>query len=93
MHPRFAKATNSLDASYKALVKMKPVTIGSMPKEMPARGIYLFSEEKKHLYIGRSNKLHKEASPALWNASDGSICISIGSRGYGFRKAELQKRR
>lgn len=59
MHPRFAKATNSLDASYKALVKMKPVTIGSMPKEMPARGIYLFSEEKKHLYIGRSNKLHK----------------------------------
>jgi len=59
MHPRFAKAANSLDASYKALVKMKPVTIGRMPKDMPTQGIYLFSEGKNHLYVGRSNKLHK----------------------------------
>jgi hypothetical protein len=59
MHPRFSKAVSSLDTSYKALVKMKPVTIGTMPKGMPTCGVYLFSEGKKHLYVGRSNKLHK----------------------------------
>lgn len=59
MHPRFVRATRSLDASYKALMKMKPVNVASMPKGMPTRGIYLFSEGKKHLYVGRSNKLHK----------------------------------
>jgi predicted GIY-YIG superfamily endonuclease len=59
MHPRFAKASNSLDLSYRMLMKMKPVTIGTMPKDMPTQGVYLFSEGKKHLYVGRSNKLHK----------------------------------
>jgi hypothetical protein len=91
MHPRFAKAANSLDSSYRALLKMKPITIAKTPKDMPAQGIYLFSEGRKHLYVGRSNKLHKRPPP-LRNASDGSIRVPVSPGGYGFPKAKLQER-
>ncbi|MGD1149342.1 MAG: GIY-YIG nuclease family protein [Thermoanaerobaculaceae bacterium] len=38
---------------------MKPVTFSALPRLMPDRGIYLFSEKGKHLYVGRSNHLRQ----------------------------------
>ena len=36
---------------------MKPVSVATLPREMPKAGIYLFSEGSKHLYVGRTNTL------------------------------------
>jgi hypothetical protein len=36
---------------------MLPVKVCALPKMMPARGIYVFTEGEKHLYVGRSNRL------------------------------------
>ena len=38
---------------------MEPVTRQQLPREVPARGIYLFSRGREHLYVGRSNNIRK----------------------------------
>jgi hypothetical protein len=59
MHPKFAEVANSLHPSFERLTSMRPVTIDTCPKDMPRRGVYLFSEGSKHLYVGRSNRMHQ----------------------------------
>ncbi|MFN9809150.1 MAG: hypothetical protein ACK6CU_05890 [Deltaproteobacteria bacterium] len=55
MDPRFAALIESLEPKRRALLEMTPVTFGRLPREIPARGIYLFSEGDEHLYVGRTN--------------------------------------
>lgn len=38
---------------------MKPVSVVTLPKELPLSGVYLFSEGEKHLYVGRTNTIRK----------------------------------
>lgn len=59
MHPIFKAYIDSLEPSFQKLLKMTPVTVSSLPKEMPLSGIYLFSESDTHLYVGRTNTLRK----------------------------------
>lgn len=35
---------------------MSPVTVASLPTDVPSHGIYLFSEHEHHLYVGRTQK-------------------------------------
>jgi signal transduction protein with GAF and PtsI domain len=37
---------------------LSPFTTETLPRGMPKSGIYLFSEEADHLYVGRSNRMH-----------------------------------
>lgn len=57
MNKRFANLIESLHPSLAALLAMKPVTSATLPRSTPRSGIYLFSERRKHLYVGRSNRL------------------------------------
>ena len=41
---------------------MKPCKPLFLPDSMPTAGIYLFSENGRHLYVGRSNKIRKQLS-------------------------------
>ena len=59
MHPKFAAVVKSLEPKFRLLMRMKPVRYGALPKEMPLCGIYLFSDGKKHLYVGRSRSIRK----------------------------------
>ena len=36
---------------------MRPVNARSLPTVLPARGIYLFSEGDRHMYVGRTNRM------------------------------------
>lgn len=36
---------------------MPPITNGKLPHDMPSGGVYLFTEERRHLYVGRTNDL------------------------------------
>ena len=57
MNPHFAEVIEGLDPSFRRLLAMEPVTPVSLPKGMPKEGIYLFSEDRKHLYVGRSRDI------------------------------------
>lgn len=57
MNKRFATLIESLHPSLTALLAMKPVTSSTLPRAAPRSGIYLFSEGREHLYVGRSNRL------------------------------------
>jgi len=57
MNKRFAEMIESLEAQYRSLIGMTPIKYGAFPRKMWKRGIYLFSEADKHLYVGRTNRL------------------------------------
>jgi hypothetical protein len=59
MNQKFRELLGSLEPKYQALVSMQPVRFGSLPRVMPERGIYLFSEGAQHLYVGRTNGIRK----------------------------------
>ena len=49
---------------------MTPVSVPSLPREMPSAGIYLFSEGDKHLYVGRTNRLRERLQEHCQPGSD-----------------------
>jgi hypothetical protein len=59
MNQAFAVLVESLEPKFQALISMPPVRYGDLPRLMPERGIYLFSEGADHLYIGRTNRMRK----------------------------------
>lgn len=59
MHPVFREYIESLEPSFQKLLNMNPVTVATLPREIPMSGIYLFSEDSVHLYVGRTNTIRK----------------------------------
>ena len=57
MNQHFAEVVETLDPSFHRLMAMDPVTPISLPKRMPKEGVYLFSEDREHLYVGRSKDI------------------------------------
>lgn len=59
MDETFRKFIESLEPSFQKLMKMGPVSVASLPMDAPQSGIYLFSENGRHLYVGRTNTIRK----------------------------------
>lgn len=58
MNETFARHVEALHPSYERLVAMTPFTFAQLAQQvLPARGVYLFSEGERHLYVGRSNDI------------------------------------
>lgn len=57
MHPLFTQVIESLHPTYEKLINMQPVSNGMFPKNVPRKGVYLFTENGKHLYAGRTDNL------------------------------------
>jgi len=57
MHPTFSGLLDGLHPKFEQLIALTPCTAGKFPKNMPKRGVYLFSEGEVHLYVGRSNTI------------------------------------
>ena len=55
MHPRFAAVADSLHGSYERLVASAPMAAGHRWPREKVRGVYLFSEAERPLYVGRTN--------------------------------------
>jgi hypothetical protein len=64
MHPKFAALADSLHPSFIKLIDCPPHTGRvRLPLGMPRCGVYLFSEDSDHLYVGRTDRLrdrHRE---------------------------------
>ncbi|MBK9002180.1 MAG: GIY-YIG nuclease family protein [Myxococcales bacterium] len=59
MDDKFKGVVESLDPKHRALLAMPPVTYATLPKKVPERGVYLFSEPDRHLYVGRTNRIRR----------------------------------
>jgi hypothetical protein len=59
MNERFRKLVEPLEDSFQELMSMEPVAVASLPREMPSSGIYVFFENDRPLYVGRSGRLRQ----------------------------------
>jgi len=59
MDARFRELVDSLEPQYQKLLAMQPLKYRALPRQLPSRGIYLFSEGPRHLYVGRTNRLRQ----------------------------------
>jgi hypothetical protein len=59
MNPNFQQLVESLEPRYRALLASSPFKYSSLPRPLPKRGIYLFSDGGQHLYVGRTNHLRQ----------------------------------
>ena len=59
MNDNFRAHIETMQPSFESLLDMCPVTVSSLSRDVPSRGIYLFSEGERHLYVGRSNRIRK----------------------------------
>jgi hypothetical protein len=57
MDAKFVLLVETLAPKLELLLGFKPLHYGELQRNMPQSGIYLFSENGRHLYVGRSNKL------------------------------------
>jgi hypothetical protein len=55
----FAEHADQLPKLLAALLKCQPARPNRLPRELPRRGVYLFSEKGHHLYVGRSRTLRR----------------------------------
>lgn len=56
MDNSFRELIDGLHGKYLELVSMQPVTIDTTPDNCPVGGVYLFTENGKHLYAGRTKR-------------------------------------
>lgn len=59
LHGIFKARLRELEAKRRELVSMRPTTRDALPRVMPKQGVYLLSEDGRHLYVGRSNGIRK----------------------------------
>ena len=60
MNTHFRGLIESLHSQFESLTSMQPVTIDSAPKDTPKGGVYLFSNDGQHLYVGRTKRSIKD---------------------------------
>lgn len=62
MNRRFRSVVERLDSSFRELLAVRPSRPLALPHDVPTAGIYLLSEDRRHLYVGRSNRVKKRLS-------------------------------
>jgi len=73
---------------------MPAVSPIDLPPKMPQRGVYLLSEGKKHLYVGRSNDIKKRigrhSRPGATHRM-ASFAFRLARESTGYPKASYKK--
>ena len=59
MDAKFREMIASLAPKFETLIHMHPLKYGNLPRHMPPKAVYLFSDGPTHLYIGRTNRLRQ----------------------------------
>lgn len=87
MNETFRQHIEQLHGGYEALLEMEPVTLATLPKEMPKSGVYLFSEDGSHLYVGRSKSLRRRLCYHCSAANDAPFAFKLAREQTGSLKA------
>lgn len=97
MNPRFKALLETLEANYRKLLMMRPATASDIQSNTPVGGVYLFSEDEKHLYAGRTRRpIHERVRNQFGaNPSAASFPWLIARRTTGraatYRKGKSRK--
>ncbi|MGB8221081.1 MAG: GIY-YIG nuclease family protein [Polyangiales bacterium] len=61
MDPKFASLVEQLDRNHQALLAARGFNYDALPlsRDIPDRGIYLFTEKSRHLYVGRTTRIRR----------------------------------
>lgn len=59
MNEVFQTHVDAMEPALKTLLEMVPISGSHLPRDIPLRGIYLFSDGDQHLYVGRSNRIRQ----------------------------------
>ena len=87
MNDMFRRHVEQLNAKYESLLAMAPTTFGSLPRDIPTSGIYLFSEGNSHLYVGRSKRLRHRLHYHCSSAKDAPFAFKLAREQTGNLKA------
>ncbi|SED40713.1 hypothetical protein SAMN05444161_3139 [Rhizobiales bacterium GAS191] len=96
MDQKFARLVERLHPSFLKLKDCPPL---SAPKDMPKQGIYLFTENGRDLYVGRSNAIpdrysaHRRLSSGENTAAFAFIlaCETVGRGKAAYKKEGSRK--
>lgn len=92
MDDKFKTLIDGLHKKYQTLVSMPPITIDTTPDNCPVGGIYLFSEDGKHLYAGRTKrKIKTRLKGHVSKAKDCPFAWHIARENTGIKKATYKK--
>lgn len=91
MNRKFASRVEMLAPKLKKLLAMKPLRYGQLPISMPEKGVYLFSEGRNHLYIGRSNVLRKRYYRHFLSRSGATFAFLMARKETGRLKRAYRK--
>jgi hypothetical protein len=68
MHDAFKLYVDALHPAFERLISMEPMKLTALPKNLPTRCVYLFSEGNEPLYVGRTdhfrNRMRQHSIPA-----------------------------
>lgn len=90
MQELFNTYINELPILFNKLVEMLPVQPTDLTNNVPLKGIYLFSENDTHLYIGRSNHIKRRIQYHCRLSSDhnkATFAFRIAREKTEFKKA------
>lgn len=59
MHEHFRQYVESLHPSFERLMQMSPIKMSALPRNLPEKCVYLFSEGEQTLYAGRTRRLRQ----------------------------------
>jgi len=59
MHEQFKHYVESLHPSFEQLMQMVPIKLTVLPRRLPEKCVYLFSEGDQTLYVGRTRRLRQ----------------------------------
>lgn len=93
MHPKFRALVEPLEPKFQRLISMEPVKLSSLPRKMPEAGVYVFFEDGKPLYIGRTNRMKNRIRyHSRESAKDAPFAFRIARESTGYTKASYQKK-
>jgi hypothetical protein len=89
MDPVFERFVSSLENKFQELISSEPMQINETPKDP---GIYLFSENDIHLYVGRTKNLRRRRKYHInINALDAPFAFRLAREDTGNKKATYSK--
>ena len=88
MHEEFGRLTYGLDAQLSLLLEMAPITLERPIRNSPRGGVYLFTEDDIHLYVGRTKRHFADRLKGhISTATDCPFAFRIARKETGFTES------
>ena len=91
MDERFRQHVEALHGKFEELVAKQPLTLATLTRDAEKSGIYLFSEDGKNLYIGRSRKIRSRLRMHVGHYAGASFAVKLARLDTGRKTSYTTK--